>query len=518
MHQDRVVIVGAGIGGLAAAVRLAQAGCDVTVVEAAGTPGGKMRTFASEAGPVDAGPTVLTMRPVFEDLFAAAGTTLAAHVTLDPLPVLARHVWADGHRLDLFPDHAESGAAIGRAFGAQAAADFLAFAARARRLFDAFDAPMMQDASPSVARLAAVVAGHPRLILDMAPHRTLAGLLQGAFASPHLRQLFGRYATYVGGSPYGAPGLLALVAEAEMRGVWAVRGGMHRLAATITDLARARGARFLYDTRAQRIEVQGGRTVAVHTTAGRLPADAVLFNGDPRALVEGLLGDGVRPAVPRKSVEPRSLSAWVHAFAARPEGADLSYHTVFFGDDPRAEFGPLAAGQTPTDATLYVCAQDRALTPAGTGGAERFEIILNAPPAGTTPETAEEIAACQTRIFARLGHFGLRFDPVPGPGTLTTPQGFARAFPASRGSLYGKSPHGMTASLSRPRAASAVPGLFLCGGGTHPGAGVPMAALSGRHAAAAIMTDLTLRRTSRPAATPGGMSTASATTGRVPSR
>jgi len=134
----KVVVIGAGIGGLAAALRLSHTGCDVTVLESAPAPGGKMRTLPSDAGPVDAGPTVLTMRPVFEDLFAAVGTSLSDHLTLRPLPVLARHYWDDGTCFDLVADQEHSISNIADVFGKGSADDYRAFAARARRLFDAF--------------------------------------------------------------------------------------------------------------------------------------------------------------------------------------------------------------------------------------------------------------------------------------------------------------------------------------------------------------------------------------------
>ncbi len=508
--SPKIVVIGAGIGGLAAALRLAHQGCDVTVLDMHSAPGGKMRTVASDAGPVDAGPTVLTMRPVFEGLFTDVGETLGDHLTLEPLTTLARHYWDDGAMLDLDADPAQSLANVTATFGAIAGHEFEAFSARAKRLFDAFDAPMMRTPEPDQWAITKAVLRQPGLIPAMAPHRTLAGLLRTSFNDPRLAQLFGRYATYVGGSPYASPAILALIWQAEAQGVWSVKGGMHQLAQTIAKLAQARGATFHYNTPATRITRQNGRINGVQTATGHFPADMVLFNGDPRALETGLLGDGAKDAVQTQHTTPRSLSAFVHAFAAVPEGVALKHHTVFFGHDPKAEFKALAKGEMPTDATLYLCAQDHgAVAP---DALQRFEIIMNGPPVPRDPE--KEKPPCQTQIFKRFRDFGLTFSPTQGPEALTTPQGFDALFPASLGSLYGRSPHGMMAAFKRPTARTPVPGLYLCGGGTHPGAGVPMATLSGAHAAAAIMTDHASTLMSPQTATLGGTLTGSARTGR----
>jgi 1-hydroxycarotenoid 3,4-desaturase len=516
--DGRVVVIGAGVGGLAAAVRLAAAGLDVTVLDRLGGPGGKMRTVESAAGPVDAGPTVLTMRHVFDAIFAEAGARLEDHLTLVREPLLARHFWPDGSTLDLFDDPERSAEAIRAWGGARAEADFRAFSATARRLYEAFDAPIMQASAPSLPGLVAHVAARPGLMPALAPHRTLARALTAGFREPRLRQLFGRYATYVGGSPFASPAVLGLIWHSEERGVWRVKGGMHRLAIALRSLAERSGATFLFGTQAETIEVQAGRAAGVRTADGRrLAADHVVFNGDPRALAQGLLGDPARRAVPRRAMtEPRSHSAYVWTFAATPAGPDLAHHNVFFAADPKAEFDDLAAGRPPADPALYICAEDRGTGAAPRDGLERFEIIINGPP--TTLGPPEDPATCRTRTFQALARHGLIFSPTPAPEALTTPSGFESLFPGSAGSLYGRSPHGLLAAFSRPTARSALPGLYLAGGGVHPGAGIPMAALSGKHAAEAIRTDRTSTSPSRRTATPGGTSTGSPTTARAPSR
>jgi 1-hydroxycarotenoid 3,4-desaturase len=515
--SDRIVVIGAGIAGLSAALRLAGAGREVMVLERAATPGGKMRTVPSAAGPVDAGPTVMTLRPVFEALFESVGARLSDHVTLHPETVLARHWWSDGSRLDLHADPEVSAAAVRDFAGAKAEGEFRAFSAEAARLFQTFDAPIMRSASPGIAGLIPRVLAAPGLLAALLPTATLAGRLRPHFGDPRLRLLFGRYATYVGGSPYRSPAVLGLIWQAEAQGVWRIEGGMHRLARAVADLAEAKGATLRYGTEVARIEIQGGRVAAVQTASGqRIPCGHVVFNGDPRALHVGLLGDPARRAVPAPGVAARSLSAYVWTFAAAPEGQDLVHHNVFFGDDPRDEFAPLMRGQMPVDPTLYICAEDRGAGRAP-AGPERFEIIMNGPPvAGPAPD--REFETCRTRTFARLAQMGLRFTPTPGRDALTTPHDFARLFPASNGSLYGRSPHGMMATFQRPRVRTSLPGLYLAGGGVHPGAGIPMATLSGQHAAEAILSARTSRSMSRPTVMRGGMSTVSRTAARGPSR
>lgn len=519
LKADSTLIIGAGIGGLAAALRLSSAGVPVEVVELSDVPGGKLRTIPSIAGPVDAGPTVMTMLPVFEALFRDAGTALTDHLTLYEEPLLARHFWPDGSSLDLLSDPEASATAIRTFGGVKSEEEFRAFSIESKRLFEGFLAPVMQAPKPSIGGIFQTILRNPAALRALLPGQTLWSGLTRRFSDPRLTQLFGRYATYVGGSPFQSPALLMLIAHAEACGVWCIEGGMAQLASALERLSIQHGASFCYETRAQEIAREPGGCFRVTLSNGEeRRVKNVVFNGDPAALHRGYLGNAVKNAVKTSGVDKRAMSAWVWSFASEPKGRELAHHNVFFNDSYRTEFDAIAALKMPEDATLYVCAQDRR-TGRIPAGLERFEIIMNGAPATSGANTTDgEYRRCRDRTFTQLSARGLDFSPLPGRPALTTPTDFAARFPASDGSLYGRSPHGMMASFRRPVPQTKIPGLYLVGGGVHPGAGLPMAASSGRHAAEAILKGHASTWMSPQTVTLGGMSMASRTMANTASR
>ena len=510
--RDRVIVVGAGVGGLVAALELAAHGLRVTLLERAAQPGGKMRELLGG----DAGPTVFTMRWVFDELLDAVGESLAAQLTLTALPVLARHVWSADERLDLFADLETSVAAIGAFAGPAEARRYRTFCTRAQQVYRALEKPFLRRTRPNPLSLPlrAGWRGLPDL-LHIDPFQTLWCALGEHFHDPRLRQLFGRYATYCGSSPYLAPATLMLVAHVEREGVWSVAGGMHRVARMLEALARQRGAVLRYGAEVTRILVEDGAAVGVQLHDGeRLCADAVVFNGDAAALGQGLLGEPARRAVPVSGVRQRSLSAVTWNLNARTSGFPLSHHNVFFGGAYEDEFDAVfRRGALPTDPTVYVCAQDRdGEDGTAPSGPERLLCLVNAPACGDAGAPSdEEIEACEQRTFRRLSACGLELERTPRSSRRTTPADFHHLFPGTGGALYGSASHGWQASFRRPTQRSAIPRLILAGGSTHPGPGVPMAALSGRLAAAEVLRQLARRgvsmSTSLPAVMPGGTST-----------
>ncbi len=522
MHSVRnvdVVVIGAGIGGLSTALRLAAAGVDVAVLERADDVGGKMRVEQVAGRSIDAGPTVLTMRGIFDDLLHAAGRRLDDELTLTPLDVLARHAWTDGTTLDLHASVERSEAAIGETFGAAAARGYAKFHTRAAKIWERVRGPFLDNPRPGFG--AAVEQGGWRSLQSLWGidwHRSLWSALGKDFREPRLRQLFGRYATYYGSSPLQAPGTLALIAAVEQAGVWRIEGGMIALARALRRVLEACGGQVLTGVHVDAIDVGPDGARGVVLADGRsVRARAVVGNVGPEAIAAGAFGEAIASAVSAPA-SPRSLSAITVAAVARPRGLSPAYHTVLFSDDYPAEFEDLFGRQrVPAQPTTYLCASDRGGAPPD--GDERLFLLVNAPPIGDRHDFTPEIPSCldtMTQLMARCG-LEITLDD-PSRYVVTTPNDFARRFPHTGGALYGGATHSFLAPMRRPAAATKVPGFWLVGGGAHPGAGVPMVALGGRFAAEAVLRDLRSTSTSRSAATSGGTSTASATTAASPSR
>jgi len=521
LREPRVAIVGAGIGGLVAAIELARRGLAVTVFERAGAPGGKLRALAIGDARIDSGPTVFTMRGVFDELFEGAGSSFEAEVAPEPLEVLARHAWTGGARLDLFADLERTIDAVGDFAGAREAEAYRGFAHRARAIHATLDATFMRQSRPSLPGLVRRIGPHRMgALAGISPFVTLWRALGTHFRDERLRQLFGRYATYCGSSPFEAPATLMLVAHVEREGVWALPGGMRRLVDALVRLGERHGVRFRCGEEVAEISVGRAGASGVRLRSGEtVEAEAVVSNADISALGSGLFGRAAARAADATPPARRSLSACTWSLVAETDGFPLAHHNVFFSDDYAAEFAALRQGRLPPDPTVYLCAPDRSDPGRADGAPERLFLIVNAPADGDLRAyPREDIEPCETRTFRRLKRCGLNVRRRPESTVVTTPETFARLFPGTGGALYGPASHGWMASFRRPGSRSRVPRLYLTGGSTHPGPGVPMAAISGLLAASSLAADLASTRTSRPAAMPGGMSTRSATTGAPASR
>ena len=422
--------------------------------------------------PVDSGPTVFTMRWVFEAIFAAVGARLEDHLTLRRAEVLARHHWLDGSTLDLFADEARSADAIGALCGAAEARRFLAFGKRTREVFSALNGPFMENPSPSPIGLArAAGLGGLAALTRIQPFTALWNVLGTYFHDPRLRQLFGRYATYCGSSPFDAPGPLMIIAAVEQMGVWLVEGGMLRIADALETVAASRGAAFRYDAPVAEILTRGKAATGVRLASGEvIAADAVVFNGDPAALFSGLLGDGRAPG--RRAVAGRSAVALGADMVDRRPGTRLcrcratrcsSRATIAASSSGPARQRP--AARRSDDLCLRAgprrirrCAHGRRRREAVHPGQRAFHgRQATARRNGDTGMRDEGDAA------AGAGGAGDR-RAAAGDDRRRRRRILRRLFPATGGALYGRASHGWAASFQRPwRAADSRASIWRAG-------------------------------------------------------
>ena len=488
MPKHHVVVIGGGIAGLCASLRLSHQGYQVTVLEKEQTVGGKIRQIMVGDQGVDSGPTVFTMSWIFEELFKQCNENFNDHLHLTPLPVLARHFWGTD-QLDLFADQMQSAKAIREFSNARQAELFLEFCRISKKVYESLEGPYIKSKRPSLTSMRSQlgVSGSKNL-MSIGLFKNLWDSLEKFFPDPRLHQLFGRYATYCGSSPYLAPATLMLIAHVEMVGVWSIQDGMVQLPRTIAQLAQDRGTEIKTNTQVVQIHHEHGIIRHIETNMGeKIKADSVIFNGDITALQKGFFGSSVSKAV-LKTSSTQSLSALTWSVNVPKVGFPLSRHTVFFDKNYASEFEDIFNHQNlPKTPTVYLCAQSRINQESIAQTHDKMLLLVNAPPIGEGQISNQEIELCQQQVMKLLGKSGLDLNLNDPSVVRTSPTQFNQLFPGTGGALYGMATHGWMSSFARPSSISSIKNLYLAGGSIHPGPGVPMAAMSGRLAAEALM-------------------------------
>ena len=501
--MSRVVVVGAGVGGLAAAARLAADGHQVVVLEQAEQVGGKLGTEVHDGFVFDTGPSLVTMPWVLEELFAATGAPLVDVLRLERLTVACRYTLPDGVVLDLPGELSAVPGALDAALGPGRGAQWSALLERASQVWDVTHGPFLESAIS----LRGMLRLSRRLgdVAAVAPWCTLRGVGARYLEDPRLRLLLDRYATYTGSDPRAVPAALVTVPWAEQAwGSWYVPGGLGRIATALRERVEALGGEVRTGARVVEVVVADGRAAGVCLADGtRLPAEVVVANADAAEVYGHLLPVRAAGRVgnraahraagrAKRSVEraPPSLAGFVLLLALDDPPADQPHHQVLFAEDYDAEFDAVfGRGGHPRPVprpTVYVSAPaDPAIVPGpGTGA---WFVLVNAPRhvaaggrRGVDWDEPGLAAAYADQVLDLMAERGLDVRDRVRHRTVLTPADLERRTSTPGGSIYGSSSNGPRAAFLRPANRSPLPGLFLVGGSAHPGGGLPLVVLSAR--------------------------------------
>ncbi len=499
--QKSIAIVGAGIAGLAAAVRLANQGHRVEVFEANSFPGGKLSEFSLGDYRFDLGPSLFTMPQYVDALFEEVGEDPRAHFNYQRLDIVCHYWWEDGSQLAAHAAVEMLAEACEQSFGVAApkVVDFMAQAAHkyevSGRIFlekSLHKAATWLDFSVFKAMLQI-----PGLDLTKSMHQ----VHERDLGHPKLVQLFNRFATYNGSNPYKAPGLLSMIPHFEHHfGAYLPTGGMYDISQAIFGLGQRLGVQYHFDTPVRNILHQDGKATGIRLQSGEeVPFDAVVCNMDVFLAYDKLLPDAKKPT--RTLRQQKSTSAIIFYWGVAASFPELGLHNILFSDDYQSEFAALEAGHLHDDPTVYINISSKLVASDAPEGHENWFVMVNAPP-DQGQNWEEMIPRLRQQVIDKIDRLitekAQSADGDPSPSIapwireerILGPADIEKITGSHQGALYGTSSNNpLAAFLRHPNFSRQIDDLYFLGGSVHPGGGVPLCLLSAQIVAELVEND-----------------------------
>ena len=483
----KALIIGAGIAGIAAAIRLAVKGYEVEVFEANSYPGGKLSEFEKDRFRFDAGPSLLTMPQYIDELFRLAGKEPGDYFRYQKLKAVCNYFYADGTRFTAYADEEKFIQEIS-AITTEPAAHIKKHAAKSRQIYNITNHVFLER---SLHRLRTYWSWSTLKSIFKLPQidafRTLHKANESFFKDERLLQFYDRYATYNGSNPYSAPATLNVIPYFEQHfGAYFPAGGMYSITTSLVKLAESLGVKFNYNSPVKEIVLDGGTAKGIKLSGELYTADIVISNMDVWFTYKKLLKAHPR-LHPRKILQQeRSSSALIFYWGINKQFQQLDLHNVFFSGDYKAEFDHIWNGKNiSADPTVYLNISSKLKPDDAPAACENWFVMINVP-ANSGQDWDKLITIARQNILDKLGkNLGEDISQLIISESVLDPRGIESKTSSYRGSIYGTSSNSQFAAFLRhANRSSKINNLYFCGGSVHPGGGIPLCLLSAK-----IMSD-----------------------------
>ena len=495
--MSKVIVIGAGIGGMSAAARLAKAGHDVTVFEGSNRTGGKCRTKWIGNYAFDTGPSLLTLPAVYRDLFLKTGKRIEHILKIDPVDPAFEYNFADKTKIT-FPNLSLKGTcdSIESVLGKEAGNQWHNLMQRAEHMWDVSRGPFVESELKSISSLIAK-KGFLSNLKAIAPLTSLRKLTGKYTKNPYLSKIIDRYATYSGSDPRKVPAVLLTIAFVESSfGAWHIKGGIGQLSTAIENRCRELGVKFELNTSVTRITTENSAASGVEVNGKFYPADFVVANADADLVYNKLLDGKIKEISPErkklakatKSLAGFSLLLGLDNSKISGPAPKMPHHSIYFPEDYDAEFDDIFVKKIPVnDPTIYICAPTDSDMVKG-NNLEAWSVLINAPrhEPGTGWDWNKDATFYATKIIAKLDELGLRVSERLDVMEFQTPADLEEEVSAPGGSIYGTSSNGARSAFLRASNTSPLKNLYCVGGSAHPGGGLPLVGISAEIVAEAI--------------------------------
>ncbi len=476
----KIGIIGAGIAGLASAVRLAAKGHEVTVFEANGYPGGKLSAFELGAYRFDAGPSLFTMPQYVEDLFREAGEDMTPYFRYRSMEAACHYFWDDGTSLHAWTDQQRFAREVERQLGVPAS-DLSAFLQNSKTKYESAGRIFLEKSLHRLDTWLNIKVLRSLLRLPAFDiFTTMHRVHERRFKHPKMVQLFDRYATYNGSDPYQAPGMLTIIPHFEHGiGTYYPEGGMHCITQAIYELSLRQGVQYHFNMPVEHILTENGRCTGLVAGGRDYRFDRVVSNMDVYFTYKKLLPRHRHPE--RILRQPKSTSALIFYWGIKHAFSELDLHNIFFSNDYRAEFEALGRGEVTDDPTVYINITSKYTPADAPPGGENWFVMVNVP-CHQGQDWSELIPRIRQNVLDKLSRrLNMDIASLIEAEDILEPREIERKTSSHLGALYGYSSNNMLAAFLRhPNFSRHIPNLYFVGGSVHPGGGIPLCLLSAK--------------------------------------